>query len=126
MEQPVEFPSMPSGDDKDDESKKLAKKNFELARALAAAQRKMAEQEEALTQERQNREKWVQNVQEDLAFVAEQLVEVSEAELDKTAPRTPDTPRRDLKKGDISGAIRRAGEIREHLKKMKPPDPPSS
>ncbi len=125
MEQPVNFPAMP-GDDKEDEARKLAKKNFELARALAAAQRKMAEQEQALEQERKSKEKWVNEMEGDLAFLAEQLVEQGEAELDKAPPDTrAQSPRKDLRPGDISGAIRRAGEIREHLKKMKPSDPPS-
>lgn len=123
MDKPVEFPSMPGGD-KDDEAKKLAKKNFELARALAAAQKKMAEQQAELDRERQSKEKWVENMENDLAFMAEQLVEVSEAELDKKPEARAESPRRELRRGDISGAIRRAGEIREHLKRVKPPDPP--
>lgn len=124
MEKPIDFAPMPSGDDSD-EAKKLAKKNFELARQLAAAQRKLAEQEEALNQERKSKEKWVEEIQGDLAFVAEQLVEVSEAELTQKQPEA-ESQRRELKRGDISGAIRRAGEIREVLKKMKPPDQPPS
>lgn len=71
--EPVEFTSP------EDETKKLSKKNFELARALAAAQRKIAEQEELIEFLRRKHSRWVEDLQGDLNFLCGQLVEAGEA-----------------------------------------------
>ncbi len=63
----------------DDENKKLTKKNFELARALAAAQRRIAEQEELIESLRNRHSQWVESVQGDLNFLCGELVEAGEA-----------------------------------------------
>lgn len=63
----------------EDENKKLSKKNFELARALAAAQRKIAEQEELIERLRSRHCQWVEAMQGDLNFLCGQLVEAGEA-----------------------------------------------
>lgn len=63
----------------EEEARKLAKKNFELARALAAAQRRIAEQEEQIARLRDRHSAWVEAMQGDLNFLCGQLVEAAEA-----------------------------------------------
>lgn len=108
----IEF--APVADDVREENKRLSKKNFELARSLAAAQRRMTDQENHLSAIRQRQERWVEDMQGDLAFVCQQLVAEQEAKLEEVEGKPHDY--KPLASGDISGAIRRASEIREKLR----------
>ncbi len=111
----VEF--APVEDDVREQNKKLSKKNFDLARSLAAAQRKVTDQEAAISDMRQRQEQWVEDMQGDLAFVCQQLVSEQEARLEQMVGKP--IARQPLKDGDVSGAIRRAAEIREKLRQYE-------
>ncbi|MCE7871360.1 hypothetical protein DYH09_13400 [bacterium CPR1] len=80
FEAPQAFePITPGADALAEENKKLAKKSFELARALASAQRRISEQNAQLEELRSRHNQWVEAVQLDLNFLYAQLVEASEA-----------------------------------------------
>lgn len=110
----IEF--APLEDDVREENKRLSKKNFDLARSLAAAQRRMTDQEQNLNEMRSRQDRWVEDMQGDLAFVCQQLVAEQEARLEEVEGRPLNY--KPLAENDISGAIRRASEIREKLKRF--------
>ncbi len=110
----VEF--APVADDVREENKRLSKKNFDLARSLAAAQKRMVDQEQSITEIKSRQDRWVEDMQGDLAFVCQQLVAEQESRLQAVEGKNEYKP---LAEGDVSGAIRRASEIREKLKQFE-------
>lgn len=118
----VEF--APVADDVREENKRLSKKNFDLARSLAAAQRRMTDQEQNLHEIKNRQDRWVEDMQGDLAFVCQQLVAEQESRLEAFEGKP--VSYKPLADGDISGAIRRASEIREKLKQFEASRRPAS
>ena len=110
----IEF--TPVAEDVKEVNVKLSKKNFDLARSLAAAQRRMSDQEANINEIRSRQERWVQDMQGDLAFVCMQLVSEQAARLEQYEPVEESEP---IEDGDVSAALRRAREIREKLKKYE-------
>lgn len=111
----VEF--APVADDVREENKRLSKKNFDLARSLAAAQRRMTDQEQNLNEIKTRQDRWVEDMQGDLAFVCQQLVAEQESRLEAVVGKPPSY--QPIADGDVSGAIRRASEIRQKLKEFE-------
>lgn len=70
-----------------DENKKLSRKNFELARALAAAQRQLAQQQDILQEECERNRAWLLAMQDELELLAASLIEAQEAWAEQQASR---------------------------------------
>ncbi len=62
-----------------EEIERLHKKNFELARALAAAQRKIAERDELIRQQHETQQAWLLEAHQNLAELASAWIDAQEA-----------------------------------------------